>query len=417
MKALCNYKQKIKKYGLKYALTVLVPRKIKYYADPKLMKLSGLIFKHCKLTDTIVLESHNDFDSNGGAFYDYLIKNGYNKKYKIVWLLWNKAPKQLPDNVTCVQINKVSIKRYYYLYTAKYILTCHLIVGSYQRGQISLYMTHGPVGLKAFRGKTFIPSNLTHILMPSEYMQPIMEKQYEMVGSDSKEICLYENHSIQRVILGYPMHDLLYSDASGDLYKLTEAKYLKVILWMPTFRKGKYERNDSTETESLGIPIFDNFQSIEKMNDYLAERDALLIIKIHPMQDLETVKIRDMSNIKVLDGNSVKALGIDNYRLMKDTDALISDYSSVAYDYLHLDRPIGFTMDDANSYKLGFIIEDPKELIGGQIINSGDDFLKFINDVLEGRDLYREKRHEVFDKVFKFHDGNSSKRLIDFLNL
>lgn len=102
---------------------------------------------------------------------------------------------------------------------------------------------------------------------------------------------------------------------------------------------------------------------------------------------------------------------------MKDADALVSDYSSAAYDYMHLDRPVGFTMDDANEYKLGFIVDNPDELIGGQIINDKNDFVSFINDVLNNKDPYQEKRHEVFDKSYKFHDGNSCQRLAELLKL
>lgn len=53
-------------------------------------KTLNLLYKRKKLLDVIIIESHNDFDSNGGAFYDYLIKNNFNAKYKIVWLLKNK---------------------------------------------------------------------------------------------------------------------------------------------------------------------------------------------------------------------------------------------------------------------------------------------------------------------------------------
>ena len=69
------------------------------------------------------------------------------------------------------------------------------------------------------------------------------------------------------------------------------------------------------------------------------------------------------------------------------------------------------------SYKLGFIVKDPMELIGGQVINNKQDFLSFISDVINGRDIYKEKRHEVFDKIFEFKDGNSCQRLAEFLNL
>lgn len=113
--------------------------------------------------------------------------------------------------------------------------------------------------------------------------------------------------------------------------------------------------------------------------------NSLLIIKIHPMQDLNDIKVHDYSNIKLLNGKSVKILGVENDRLMKDADALIGDYSSAAYDFMHLDRPVGFTMDDAKEYKLGFFVDNPIELIGGQIIKNVKDYMHFINDVLNNR--------------------------------
>jgi CDP-glycerol glycerophosphotransferase (TagB/SpsB family) len=393
----------VKSHGIKGTWDIIY----RYKIDQGLHRLAVKLTAKRPLQDIIVIESHNDFDSNGGAFYDYLLKNHYNDKYKIVWLLKNKKPDNLPKNVSAFYLYKPRLKKQMTICTAKYILTCQDAIGSVRDGQISVYMTHGPLGLKAFKGKCDLPENLTYILMPSEYLLPILSDQYQI-----------EHSKIRTLLLGYPMYDCLYTADKGDLSKITSHKFKKVILWMPTFRKGiAYGREDSTASEPLGIPIFNTLDEMKEMNDYLQAHNSLLIIKIHPMQDLNAIKVHDYSNIKVLNGKSVKELRVKNERLMKDADALISDYSSAAYDYMHLDRPVGFTMDDANKYKLGFIVDDPKELIGGQIINSKHEFLKFINDVIDGKDPYRDKRHEVFNKSFKFHDGNSSKRLADFLNL
>ena len=391
----------IKSHGIKGTWEIIY----RYKIDQELYKLAVKLTANMPLQETIIIESHNDFDSNGGAFYDYLIKNHFNEKYKIVWLLKNKKPNNLPQNVTAFYLYKPSLKKQMAICTAKYILTCQDAIGSVRDGQVSLYMTHGPLGLKAFKGKCFLPENLTYIIMPSEYLLPILNDQYQI-----------EHSNIKSVLLGYPMHDCLYTDEKGDLYKITSHHFRKVILWMPTFRKGiAFGRDDSAAPEPLGIPIFNTLDEVQELNDYLQSYDSLLIIKIHPMQDLSTIKIHDFSNIKLLDGNSVKKLNVNNDRLMKDADALISDYSSAAYDYMHLDRPVGFTMDDAKEYKLGFIVDDPQELIGGQIINNVHDFYDFLSDVFEDKDPYKKKRHEVFDKVYKFHDGDSCQRLAEFL--
>ena len=135
------------------------------------------------------------------------------------------------------------------------------------------------------------------------------------------------------------------------------------------------------------------------------------------MQDLTTVKVKGMSNIIVIDANAVKKLGVDNYRLMKDVDALISDYSSAAYDFLHRNKPIGFTLDDAMDYKLGFVFENPIEYMPGHIIYNQKDFIGFIEDVVNEKDPFEKKRNEISNLFFKYHDGNSSKRLVEYLGL
>ncbi len=387
-------------------MTVFMGKLIKIL-DKLCMKAGKVLFSSRPLRDAIVLESHNDFDSNGGALYDWLITNGLNKKYKIIWLLWNKNPGKLPDNVTACRLTMPGLRKAYYLYTSKYLLSSHAVIGSYRDDQVSVYMDHGAMSLKSVKGVYFIPHNLNYILMPSEDMAPILINDYNVDTSFTRPI-----------ITGYPYQDILYSDEPGDLKKITTESYNKVIIWMPTFRKNKNGvRNDSSKDEKMGIPVIDNYDQYERLNEYLNDNNVLMIIKIHPMQDLSVVRIQTLSNIIVLDGKSVKQYGVDNYRLMKDTDALITDYSSVACDYLHLDRPIGYTLDDEADYRLGFLVNPPEKLMAGEKIYNYDQLIDFISGIVASKDLYKTARHELFDKCFKYHDGKSCERLADFLHL
>lgn len=402
-----KFRYRVSRYGLKFVLEIIIRNKVFHRIDQLFMMFGNSIFSSRNLTDTIIIESHNDFDMNGGAFYNFLVKEGYNKKYKIVWMLRNKEPHKLPENVTAFNMFTPSIKKTYILYTAKYMVSDHCIIDRKRKGQIACYLTHGPIGLKAFKGKVVLPSHLNCVLTPSEFLKPILAEQYDIP---------YPN-SIQQ-ILGYPMHDVFYNDEAGDLSHITTQRYKKVILWMPTFRKPmEFSRNDSVGELPLGVPILKDQDSCNQLNSFLQRENTLLIVKIHPMQDLTTVKICGMSNITILDRNKVKELNIDNYRLMKDVDALISDYSSAAYDFLHTDKPIGFTMDDVKDYKLGLIFDDPIEYMPGHVIYNQEDFMQFIDDVIVGNDPYSDKRKKIFDLFFKYHDGNSAKRLADFMGL
>ena len=67
----------LKKNGIRHTINVIY----KYKLEIILEKVMYLFTKNTKLKNTIVIESHNDFDCNGGAFYNYLIKNGYTRIY------------------------------------------------------------------------------------------------------------------------------------------------------------------------------------------------------------------------------------------------------------------------------------------------------------------------------------------------
>ena len=96
---------------------------------------------------------------------------------------------------------------------------------------------------------------------------------------------------------------------------------------------------------------------------------------------------------------------------------MISDYSGAAYEYLQLNRPIGYVLDDVNEYISGFVVEDIHQLIAGHEIYSIDDMVKFIKDISEENDIYREKRKKIRDYIYDYHDGNSCERLAKLLKL
>ena len=167
---------------------------------------------------------------------------------------------------------------------------------------------------------------------------------------------------------------------------------------MPTFRKLRSgERIDSNVELTMGVPILKNNEDFCKLDEKLASKKVLLVIKIHPMQDTSKIRIRSTNNIVVLDGNTVKELGIDNYRLMVDTDAMITDYSSSGTDYLQTQNPLAYTLSDMNEYKLGFIVENIHELMPGKKIYSLNDLLIFIDDVVDGRDKYVKERRVALE--------------------
>ena len=104
---------------------------------------------------------------------------------------------------------------------------------------------------------------------------------------------------------------------------------------------------------------------------------------------------------------------------MTQCDAMITDYSSIYWDYLVLDRPIGFTEDDAEDYGKGrgFIMDDPEKYKPGMKLKTIDDFYKFVDDLAAGVDDYKEQRKEMNEYGNPVTDGQSCRRALECVGI
>lgn len=394
----------INKYGIKRAFTVIYIYKI----DVLIRKIFMVFLKKQPLRDIIIIESHNDFDCNGGAFYDYLIKNSYNEVYKVVWALKNREKRRLEKNVDSFQLYKPGLKKNYYICMAKYFLSDNSIIDKMRNEQISIYCCHGAISLKETRGLCNVPDFVDYVLSPSKNYDQILSWELSMPFPNNKMIHL-----------GYPSEDIYFSNKDDEFKKIINKKYIKKILWMPTLRKGGgYMRNDSHVTYKFGIPLIENEDDFNKLSNLLNKLDVLLVIKLHPMQDLNSVSIiKSTENLIIITEPVVKQLDLDNYKLMSSADVLISDYSASAFSFLLLNRPLGFVLTDLSEYKLGLCVENVEDYLVGHKIYMYEDLIKFINDVRYDNDIYSDKRSDLIRWLYKYQDGDSSKRLAEFLEL
>ncbi|MGX8851830.1 CDP-glycerol glycerophosphotransferase family protein [Amedibacillus sp. YH-ame10] len=395
----------IKENGIRRIFQVIY----RYKIHNILCKILNIYLNHCSLLDVIVIESHTDFDFNGGAFYEYLLENNLNEKYKIVWLLKNDIPRLLPHNVIGVPLYKPSMKKAYYICRAKYFLADNEITEKVRKDQKSFYLTHGAVTLKSVKGLASLPSSVDYILSPSKNYDKTIAEQLDWP---------YPNTNMLHI--GIPSNDILYkSNNKSDIKKIIGQEYKKVILWMPTFRKGGgFQRNDSNVDLPLGVPLIETIAQLEQLQVYLEKNEILMIIKIHPMQDLETIfNLKEQKNIKVLTNEICKSKKIDNFELYKYADALISDYSSAAYIFLLLNRPIAFILSDFKDYKLDYSVDNVDDYLVGPQIYTFEEFITFINDVIVGNDVFKKKRETLIDFLYDWQDGENCKRLAEFMGI
>lgn len=140
----------------------------------------------------------------------------------------------------------------------------------------------------------------------------------------------------------------------------------------------------------------------------------MLLIKPHPFQVELDIFNEEMSNIKVITNEDLNINDVNLYSLLGESDSLLTDYSSVYFDYLILDKPIGFTIDDFSSYedKRGFVVDNPLEIMPGMKIYTVEDLEKYIVDLSNDIDLYSKEREKVNNLSNQYKDDQSAKRVL-----
>lgn len=364
----------------------------------------------------IVFESNADYSDNSRAFYEYLIANKYNDKYKIYWFVNDE--KKFKDR-ECKNVKFITmwhniksktllqwIKYFYIVKNAKYLIASNRTLHKLNNKTITININHG-TPLKNVKNLKVVPKDIDIVCVGSDFCIDMMSNQLNL--PKEKFICV-----------GNPRNDIIFKE-SDVKEKLNEySSFKKVILWLPTFRKANTsDRCDSSFSFPLGLPIIYSKEELIKLNKYLKKKNVLLLFKLHPGQDTSLLKATSLSNIKILTDSYLVEKNVELTELFKITNAMITDYSGVYYDYLLLDKIIGFTTDDFEEYKQkkGFVMDNIQEFMAGEKINNIDDLYRFIEDVINNKDVYKKERSKMKKLFNKYTDDKSSERLAKYLKL
>ena len=134
------------------------------------------------------------------------------------------------------------------------------------------------------------------------------------------------------------------------------------------------------------------------------------------MEDLDDMILQNRKNIMPLSNRDLDKKQVMLYSLIKETDALITDISSVYVDYLLLNKPLGFTVNDVIG-RTNFLFDDPLSYMPGMHINSFTDFVSFIHSVIRENDEYADQRKRVNNILNKYQDGMFSKRITEYFKI
>ena len=121
----------------------------------------------------------------------------------------------------------------------------------------------------------------------------------------------------------------------------------------------------------------------------------LIVVKPHFAQITNNIRNYCLSNILFIDDTFFDKNNISSYEFVGSTDGLITDYSSIYYDYTLCDKPICLIWDDIENYRKNPGLIDRYEYLmsGGEKAYSVDDLISFVDRVYKGIDILKEERN------------------------
>lgn len=340
---------------------------------------------------------------NPYAIYQAIVDRQEFRDFIHIWIVADdaKLPFDFIQRPNTLLIKRQSSAYYRYIATAEYLINNVTFPFYFIRreGQRYLNTWHGtPLkGLgKNMPGEFMVHGNVsrnflqaTHLLSPNIHTSNTMMESYDVAGIFNGKLAE----------TGYPRIDSTINSTADEKSKLKKYLGLKedspVVLYAPTWRGGQGKIETDIER------ILQDIQALSGKNYQLVFRGHHFIEK-----SLESVGMP-----VVLAGQE-----IDANRLLAIVDVLITDYSSIFFDFLPTKRPIIYYAYDLEEYSVTRGLYFSLDTMPGSLCQSINEVLEAVQNNIENPDVYEiDKKYEVAQKLYaKFEDGKSTQRAIDF---
>lgn len=364
-------------------------------------------------SNTIVFESFGgkNYSDSPKYIYEYMQKNY--PKLNYIWVFNNPDKNVIIGNAEKV---KKGSKEYYDAYSKAKFWVTNARLPLYlnkKENQIYIQTWHGtplkrlandmkvvrmPGTTTANYKKNFYAetSRWDYLVSPNRYSTNIFKTAFWMDEERTWEI-------------GYPRNDVLVNRSDDQEYinqikkdlNLPEGK--KVIMYAPTWRDDEFVKK--------GQYLFDLKINLENLQKELGE-NYVILLRMHYL----------IANALDLNGYEDFAIDVSNYSDISElyliSDALITDYSSVMFDFGILKRPQYFFAYDIEKYDKGLrgFYMDYMNDLPGEIITDEFKLAEELKNIDEHKEKYKDKIEKFYDKFCSLEKGKSSKFIGDYIH-
>ena len=365
----------------------------------------------------IFFEAYNgrNYACSPKALYEYMIKNKKFNDYKFVWAFKNINQHKILKNKNTIVVKTNSKEYFKYLSLSKYWIVNSLIDVSIKKkkNQIYLQCWHG-TPLKKLRYDIEVKGAVLNTISEIRKRNDLDAIKFDFFISPSK-FCTEKFISAfnlkklgkDNIIVekGYPRNDYLFNYKKEDIDKIKKLLKLpkgkKVILYAPTFRDNQHTSGVGY-TYNLGI----NFDKMQKE----LSKDYIILFRTHYFvsNSFDFSKYEKfIYDVSYYD---------DINELYIISDLLITDYSSVFFDFANLKKPMIFYMYDLDDYKNNlrdFYFD--LNILPGPIVKQEDDLIKEIKNIDNYDELYHDKYIKFNEKFNYLDDGKSTERVVEVI--
>lgn len=357
-------------------------------------------------TDIVLYESHQGSALCCSVFsiFQYLLTDLKPQNYTHVWVVCESTsvPHFFQNHNPVIFVVYLSSEYWRYLNSSKYIICNAALPENFIRkpGQLYLNTWHGTpikrLGADAASGllehqngsRNFLQA--THLISPNAYTTQALASAYGIRGIFGGLIAE----------TGYPRVDVTLSASAAQKHALRRSLGLsddaRVVLYAPTWR-GTLGQVHGPDVSCLRSDL----NVLSRCCD-----GALLFRAHHMVESLVPASI---------DGVRIVPQSLDTNELLSIVDVLITDYSSITFDFLATGRPIVHYLYDLDAYAAaqGLYLE-PAELPGAVCLDLGA-VVAQLRALLSGEPFVPDHAYLSAQVRFCPHDdGQATQRVVDF---
>ncbi|HAS8569991.1 TPA: hypothetical protein I7778_19890 [Vibrio vulnificus] len=365
----------------------------------KLFHILLSIVSHFMPKKKIILFNSGELPSdNPYALYQNILSDRRYSGYSFAWYVGkdieeNKIPLDVKNEKRCKIISSKLELEYYNV-------ICKAIIHSHGWASRKISSKKFPISVNLWHG---LP--IKKIGLDVDLKRKVYKDDYFMVSSEYFDSFFSSSMGVQKeniVRLGQSRNDWLFHNV--------ENKTGRYVVWMPTFKKSMYDSNVNDGINESNKISFLDFKNADRLNSELSRCDIKLYIKLHPFDTLNLTNFPGYSNIEVIKSTDDRMSGDKLYKFLSSSSALISDYSSIVFDYVLLNRPICIDKFSCDTYRRELYFKFDDVISDYYMVESVEQLEEFIVSVGKHENTKLTSQVSILDK-----HGENSCSIAEFI--